>query len=160
VVDCLKQDGQLLHTKINELVIASTKVAHVQLGNSLEHALLVLTKTGYSAIPVLDHSYRLHGQISTTMIVNKILGLERFEYEKLSDHTVDEVMNTKVPRMKESDAFLKALEMSINHPFICIEDENGIFQGILTRRSILAVLYRHFRNLPYPAAENQSTDRT
>ncbi|MDA5107284.1 cyclic-di-AMP-binding protein CbpB [Brevibacillus thermoruber] len=156
----MKQDGQLLHTKINELVIASTKVAHVQLGNSLEHALLVLTKTGYSAVPVLDHSYRLHGQISTTMIVNKILGLERFEYEKLSEHTVDEVMNTKVPRMKESDAFLKALEMSINHPFICIEDENGIFQGILTRRSILAVLYRHFRNLPYPAAENQSTDRT
>ncbi|USG68410.1 CBS domain-containing protein [Brevibacillus ruminantium] len=148
-------DPQLLHSKIKDLVIASTKVAHVQLGNSLEHALLVLIKSGYSAIPVLDHSYRLHGHVSTTNIMNKILGLERFEYEKMADYTVDQVMTTKIARMKDSDEFLKALELSINHPFICIEDENGVFQGILTRKSILALVYRHFRQLPYPAAENQ-----
>ncbi|CAM5788721.1 cyclic-di-AMP-binding protein CbpB [Brevibacillus borstelensis] len=153
----MNPDWQLLHTKIKDLVIASTKVAHVQLGNSLEHALLVLIKSGYSAIPVLDHSYRLHGQVSTTNIFNKILGLERFEYEKMDDYTVDEVMTTKIARMKNSEEFLKALEMSINHPFICIEDEEGVFQGILTRKSILAVAYRHFRQLPYPAAENQAT---
>ncbi|MFY0542690.1 cyclic-di-AMP-binding protein CbpB [Brevibacillus sp. H7] len=143
----MNQDARFLNTKIKDLVIASTKVAHVQLGNSLEHALLVLIKSGYSAIPVLDSSYRLHGQISTTMILEKILGMERFEYENLHQHTVDHVMNTNIPRMKESDDFLKALELSINHPFVCIEDDQGIFQGILTRKAILALVYRHFRQL-------------
>lgn len=153
----MNQDVPLLHTPIKDLIIASTKVAHVQLGNSLEHALLVLIKSGYSAIPVLDHQYRLHGLISTNMIMNKTLGLERFECEKMSEHTVDEVMDTKMPRLKDTDEFLKALEVSINHPFICIDDEEQYFKGILTRKSILALAYRHFRNLPFPATENQSS---
>lgn len=152
----LNQDIALLHTPIKELIIASTKVAHVQLGNSLEHALLVLIKSGYSAIPVLDHQYRLHGLISTNLIMNKSLGVERFEFEQLSDHTVDDVMDTKIPRLKDTEQFLKALEVSINHPFVCIEDDKQIFQGILTRKSILALVYRHFRNLPYPLTENQA----
>lgn len=142
----MDQDTQFLNTKIKDLVIASTKVAHVQLGNSLEHALLVLTKSGYSAIPVLDSAYKLHGQISMTMILEEMVGMQRFEYENLHNHTVDKVMNTKTPRMTESDDFLKALELSINYPYVCIEDGDGIFQGILTRKSILALVYQHFRN--------------
>jgi len=144
----MKQDIPLLHTPLKDLIITSTKVAHVQLGNSLEHALLVLIKSGYSAIPVLDHQYRLHGTISTNQIVNKTLGLERFEFERMSEHTVEEVMETNIPRLKDTDEFLKALELSINHPFICIEDDQQVFQGILTRRSILALAYRQLRNLP------------
>jgi len=134
-----------LHNPINEMMIASAKVAHVQLGNSLEHALLVLIKSGYSAIPVLDSSYRIQGQISTTLILDFILGLERIEHEKLSQHTVDEVMNSKIPRMQVTDHFMKALELSINHPFVCIEDESGKFVGILTRKNILALTYQYFR---------------
>ena len=37
-------------------MIPSERVAHVQIGNNLEHALLVLTKSGYTAIPVLRPS--------------------------------------------------------------------------------------------------------
>ena len=36
-----------LDMQIEEFIISSEKVAHVQMGNSAEHALLVLTKTGY-----------------------------------------------------------------------------------------------------------------
>ncbi|WP_400163440.1 cyclic-di-AMP-binding protein CbpB [Brevibacillus sp. TJ4] len=148
----MNQDIPMLHTPIKDLIIASTKVAHVQLGNSLEHALLVLMKSGYSAIPVLDHQYRLHGTISTNQIINKTLGLERFEFEQMSVHTVDEVMDTKIPRLKDTDRFMKALELCINHPFVCIEDDQQIFAGIVTRKSILALAYRHFRNLPHTSA--------
>ena len=47
---------ELLETNIKDFIIPSEKVAHVQVGNSLEHALLLFTKSGYSAIPVLDPS--------------------------------------------------------------------------------------------------------
>lgn len=140
------QTRQLLENEIKELIIPASQVAHVQLTNSLEHALLVLIKSGYSAIPVLDTSYKICGQISKTLILEAILGIERIEYENLHEHKVEEVMNSKIPRMKETDTFLRALELSINHPFVCIEDESGLFVGILTRRSILALVYRYFRN--------------
>lgn len=48
----------ILDMPIAELVISAEKVAHVQSGNNAEHALLVLTKTGYSSVPVLDVKYR------------------------------------------------------------------------------------------------------
>lgn len=79
------QSYQFMDPKISNYIISSEKVAHVQLGNSLEHALLVLTKSGYSAIPVLDARFRLHGLISSSMITESILGLERIEFEKLSE---------------------------------------------------------------------------
>lgn len=140
-----QETDQLLQNRINELVVPASKVAHVQLGNSLEHALLVLIKSRYSAIPVLDHEYKIKGQISKTMILESILGLERIEYEKLEERVVSEVMDEKIPRMKEDETFLKALELSINHPYVCIEDSEGVFQGILTRRAILAAVYQYFR---------------
>ncbi len=135
----------LLQNKIKELIIPASKVAHVQLGNSLEHALLVLIKSRYSAVPVLDSAYKIQGQISKTMILESILGLERIEYEQLDGRFVEEVMDSNIPHMSEDDYFLKALELSINHPYVCIEDANGVFVGILTRRSILALVYQYFR---------------
>jgi CBS domain-containing protein len=140
------QNGSLMDQEIQELVIPSSRVAHVQLGNTLEHALLVLIKSGYSSIPVLDLKFRLHGLVSKTMILDSILGIERIEYEKLGDRKVEDVMNPKVPKLLETASFMRALELSINHPFICIENAEGIFTGILTRRSILALVYRHLRN--------------
>lgn len=47
-------NGEFLDITVKELMIPSERVAHVQVGNNLEHALLVLTKSGYSSIPVLD----------------------------------------------------------------------------------------------------------
>ena len=86
----------LLDMPISDFIISSEKVAHVQIGNSAEHALLVLTKTGYSSIPVLDVKYRLQGLLSTQMITESILGLERIEYDKLANIKVDDVMDQEV----------------------------------------------------------------
>ncbi|HWO96186.1 MAG TPA: cyclic-di-AMP-binding protein CbpB [Bacillus sp. (in: firmicutes)] len=122
---------------IEDLLISSDKVAHVQIGNSLEHALLVLTKTGYTAVPVLDPTFKLHGLISTTMILDSILGLERVEFERLEHMKVEEVMNKDIPRLHLQDNVYKGLNLMINHPFICVENEEQVFEGILTRRAFL-----------------------
>ncbi|WP_152667685.1 cyclic-di-AMP-binding protein CbpB [Aneurinibacillus tyrosinisolvens] len=131
---------------VKELMIPANKVAIVQVGNSLEHALLVLIKSGYSAIPVVDRDYKLQGLISTTRILDFSLGIERIEYEKLGQHTVEEVMEKKVAWIKESGLFFKALELSINHPFLCVVDDEGVFVGILTRKSILALVHRYLKH--------------
>lgn len=129
--------SDLLSSSIEEYVISAERVAHVQISNNLEHGLLVLTKSGYTAIPVLDPHYKLYGLISSSMILDAILGLQRIEFEKLEELKVSDVMNADIPRLRLQDTIEIGLEKLIDHPFICVENEDGIFEGILTRRAIL-----------------------
>lgn len=133
-----------LKSKISDIMIPSERVAHVQVGNSLEHALLVLTKSGYTAIPVLDPHYRLHGLISTPIIMESILGLERIEYEKLEQKRVEEVMNHSIQCLKVDASLQNTLELLVDNPFLCVENDNGVFIGILTRRAVLKLLKDFF----------------
>lgn len=133
----------LLDTPISDFIIPSEVVAHVQIGNSAEHALLVLTKTGYSSVPVLDTKFHFHGLLSTKKIMDGILGLERIEYERLSTIKVDDVMDRDIVYLKITDTFQKALDLVINHAFLCVVDEEDTFVGILTRRVILKQLKKY-----------------
>ena len=136
-----------LFTPVADFIISSEKVAHVQIGNFAEHALLVLTKTGYSAIPVLDAKYHLKGLLSMGMITDSIFGLERIEYERLADLRVDEIMQTDLPTLKTTDRFQKGLDLLIDHTFLCVTEEDGTFAGILTRR----VIMKQFKKYIYSA---------
>jgi predicted transcriptional regulator len=135
--------SEFLKMNIRDLMIPSERVAHVQVGNSLEHALLVLTKSGYTAIPVLDPHYKLHGLISMPIIMESILGLERIEYEKLEQKRVQDVMKKEIPRLKIDASISNTIELLVNHSFICIEDKEGFFAGIITRSSVLQLLNDH-----------------
>ena len=134
---------EVLDMPIKDFVICSEKVAHVQSGNNAEHALLVLTRTGYSSIPVLDVKYRLQGLLSIKMITEAILGLERIEYDRLANIKVDEVMEKEVVYLQITDTFKRALDLVINHAFLCVVDEEGTFLGIMTRRVILKQLKKY-----------------
>ncbi|MDN7241420.1 cyclic-di-AMP-binding protein CbpB [Planococcus sp. N028] len=129
-----------LETRIEDYIISSEKVAHVQLGNSAEHALLVLTKTGYSAVPVLDLKYRFCGLINAQRITESILGMNHIEYERLPEIRVEDIMQTDLPLIKINDRFQRALDLLINQNFLCVVDDEGMFMGILTRRIIMKQL--------------------
>lgn len=133
--------------KVKDLMISSEKVAHVQLNNPLEHALLVLVKSGYFAVPVLDASYKLAGSISKTVILDQILGIDRFEVERLSELKVHEVMNQDVKSIRKDATFIDGLKAVIDAPYVCVVDEDGFFDGILTRRAILKEVKKdYYRN--------------
>lgn len=134
------QEKKIEDILIEELMISSEKVAHVQINNPLEHALLVLVKSGYAAVPVLDSSYKLVGIIGKTVILNEILGLEHFEIENLSEMRVHEVMKSDIPTLTKNNNLVEGLNAVINHAFVCVVDEDGYFDGILTRRAILKVI--------------------
>lgn len=139
----VSKNRDLLNMGIQDFIISSEKVAHVQSMNNAEHALLVLTRTGYSAIPVLDMKYRLQGLLSMKMITESILGLERIEFDKLNTIKVEDIMDTKVAVLKNTDTFQRALELVINNAFLCVVDEEGMFMGILTRRVVLKQLKKY-----------------
>ncbi|CDQ19927.1 cyclic-di-AMP-binding protein CbpB [Halobacillus karajensis] len=129
---------------VSELMIPSEKVAHVQIGNPLEHALLVLVKSGYSAVPVLDPTYQFQGVISKTKILEETLGIEEFELNRLSEMTVKEVMDNEVPCLQPGDNMIDAMHKLIDFPFVCVTNEEGEFDGIVTRRTILKQFSKHY----------------
>lgn len=134
-----------LFTPIADYIISSEKVAHVQIGNNAEHALLVLTKTGYSSIPVLDAQDRLKGLLSMRTVTDSILGLAHIEYERLPDLKVDEIMKTEIKTIRRTERFQRALDLLIDNNFLCVIDDDGVFIGILTRR----VLLKEFKKFIY-----------
>jgi len=136
-----------LDTPIEEYIISSEKVAHVQINNSAEHALLVLTKTGYSAIPVLDSKYRFCGLINAQRITDAILGMEHIEYERLPEIRVEDIMQTDFPLIHISERFQRALDLLIDQNFLCVIDDDAMFMGILTRRVILKQLKKQIYQL-------------
>ncbi|GLB60388.1 cyclic-di-AMP-binding protein CbpB [Cytobacillus sp. NCCP-133] len=138
---------EFLEFNISDFMIPSERVAHVQVGNNLEHALLVLTKSGYTAIPVLDPHYKLQGLISTPIIMDSILGLERIEFEKLEEKRVEEAMNRTIPQLDIKASFQQTIGLLVDHPFLCVENKEGYFEGILTRRTVLDQLNKHIRRL-------------
>ncbi|WP_455675878.1 cyclic-di-AMP-binding protein CbpB [Pradoshia sp.] len=147
MLEIQKLDGFELAVK--DFMISSERVAHVQKGNNLEHALLVLTRSGYTAIPVLDHTFKLQGLISTPKIMDVIMGLERIEFEKLEEMKVEDVMNADLPCLDVNDPLEEALELLIDHPFICVIEDNGTFAGILTRRQVLKQVNRLVKKIKY-----------
>ncbi|SET92701.1 CBS domain-containing protein [Salinibacillus kushneri] len=148
------ESTEIQQTKVKDLMIPAEKVAHVQNQNPLEHALLVLVKTGYSAVPVLDSNFHLEGVISKTMIIESILGIERIEVEKLSNLRVKSVMGKDFPTLKKNDGFMEGLKVSVDHPFVCVVDEDGYFDGILTRRVILKRLNQYLHENFYQNTNN------
>lgn len=139
-----QESNHIKQMTVEQLMIPSEKVAHVQLNNPLEHALLVLIKSGYSAVPVLDESYKLVGLISKTIILDQILGLDRYEVEKLSEMKVHEIMDDNVIQIEKDASFIDGLKSVIDTPFSCVIDKDGYFDGILTRRAILKIIKRDY----------------
>ncbi len=132
-----------LQRPIKDYIISAEKVAHVQLGNNAEHALLVLTKTGYSSIPVLDVKYRLQGLISAQQITDEILGMDHIEYERLPEIKVDEIMKSDIATIHIEDKFQRGLDLLVNNPYVCVVDDENTFLGILTRRVILKQMKKY-----------------
>src|SRR5690606_19177715 len=111
---------EFIETPLAAFLVSSRRAAHVQRVSSAELAMLVLTKTGYSAIPVLDPKYRFCGLINAQRITDAILGLEHIEYERLPDIKVDEIMQTDLPLINITERFQRALDLLIDQNFLCV----------------------------------------
>lgn len=128
----------LLQDDDGQIFISSENVAHLNINNNLNHALLVLSKIGFSAIPVIDNESHIRGLISMSMIMNAIMGIDAIHYEKLETLKVMDVMDTQIPIVELTDDLEDILRSLIDYSFLCLVDESGLFKGIVTRKEILS----------------------
>ncbi|EJF01433.1 cyclic-di-AMP-binding protein CbpB [Liquorilactobacillus mali] len=154
-----KQMEQMLISKQDGFLIPAEIVANVQEDNHLDHAFLVLTKVKYSSIPVLDKEQHFKGILTLPMLTETMLGLNGIDPTRLSKKKVSEVMQKDFPTIKLPYDVEEILHLLINHPFLIVINDDGVFTGIVTRREVLkAVNYMtHDFDKYYAIREKESS---
>ncbi|GCF93638.1 CBS domain-containing protein [Enterococcus florum] len=138
---------ELMLENKSSMIIPAENVANVMSGNPLEHAFLVLSKAGYSKIPVLDKGDHFVGLLSLNDVVNKMLEIDGIDTTNLSEFSVADVMDTDVAIVREGCELEDLLHLLVDAPFLPVLDEHNIFKGIVTRREILKAVNRTFHEL-------------
>ena len=132
-----KNIEEMFKEPTENIMIPASDVAIVREDDSLVHAILVLSSSGYQTIPVLDKDDRVRGLISISNIVTSPYGLSIFDEEKLSELTVSQVMNQMVPILFDNYNLEDVLRLLINNNFVCVTHKNGYFLGIIPRKVVL-----------------------
>lgn len=128
---------KLFNRPTANLMIPASQVAVVNEEDSLLHAVLVLSNSGYQTIPVIDDNNCIRGLISISNIVTSFDNLSLFDEDKLLKIKVSRVMHQIVPILFDNYQLEDVLSLLINNNFVCITHKNGYFLGIISRRTVL-----------------------
>ncbi|WP_297815397.1 cyclic-di-AMP-binding protein CbpB [uncultured Lactobacillus sp.] len=125
----------LIEEKSGAFLIPASRIAFVQEDNPLYHAFLILTKVKYAKIPVLDSKQRVVGLLSLAMITDKMLTPDDITIDALSELKVKDVMQVKFDTINMVQTELETqLHLLVDNAFLPVVDDEGVFQGLLTRR--------------------------
>lgn len=137
---------KMLLNGLDSIVIPADEVAVVGYNNSLDHALLLMSKNKYSVVPVIDKKSRMKGLISMPLIMDAILEIEDVQFDQLGNIKVHEVIKTEYPAVTMDYELEDVVRTLIHHAFISVIDEDGILIGIITRQEILTGFNRIAHN--------------
>ncbi|MGG5358421.1 MULTISPECIES: cyclic-di-AMP-binding protein CbpB [unclassified Enterococcus] len=129
--------SELLLENQETFLVPAENVANVMHQHPLSHGLLVLSKVGYTKIPVLDKQDHFVGLVGLSGIVNKMMDLNEISMEPLEGLTVADVMETEVPTINESWELEDVLHLLVDASFLPVVDDNQVFKGIITRKELL-----------------------
>ncbi|WP_306485307.1 cyclic-di-AMP-binding protein CbpB [Anaerococcus sp.] len=127
----------MFYRPTENLMVPAADVATCSEEDTLLHAVLVLSNSGYQIIPVLDGENHVRGLISISDIVTSFDDLSLFDEEKLNSIKVKEVMNQVVPILFDNYDLEDVLRLLVNNNFVCITHKNGYFLGIIPRKVAL-----------------------
>ncbi|KAF1296597.1 CBS domain-containing protein [Enterococcus sp. JM4C] len=128
---------ELLLENQETFLIPANNVANVMVEHPLDHCLLVLSKVGYSKIPVLDKEDHLVGLVSLTEVVEKMIDLKEINMAHLNGLAVADVMETSVAVVTEDWDLEEVLHLLVDLAFLPVVNEERVFKGIITRKEIL-----------------------
>lgn len=120
-----------------KLIIPANIVANVMVNNDCYHAFLVLTKIGYSKVPVLDRDQHLCGLLSLSMITEHMLDTNHVASEHLRQLKVKDVMQTNIRTIEDPTDLDEILHLLIDDSFVPVVSDERTFTGIITRRELL-----------------------
>ncbi|MCD2256791.1 cyclic-di-AMP-binding protein CbpB [Agrilactobacillus fermenti] len=135
-----KQISTFLMQNKRHFLIPASQVATVQVDNSLTHAFMVLSKLGYSRIPVVRDDAKFAGELSMPMITEQMLKLDEIDTSCLDQMTVADVMDETVNTVNNPYDLEEIMHLLVDDNFLPVVSEAQDFVGIITRREMMKSL--------------------
>lgn len=130
-----KNIENLLFENKEDFLTPYNKVSMVFNDNTLLHAYMILNNTSYLSVPVLDKKNKFVGLMSIKNIFS-FLGDKIYEgFDILEEYKVEDAMDKDYYIVGENYKLDEVMRALINHNFLVVCDQEGIFKGIITRSS-------------------------
>ena len=101
----------------------------------------VMTRNGYTAIPVLDAEQHYIGTVSEGDFLRHILETGSLDKTNMENHRVRELIHRdRCPPISIDADEDKVVSAALNQNFVPIVDSRNTLCGILTRRGVIAYL--------------------
>lgn len=101
----------------------------------------IMTRNGYTAIPVLDADQHYIGCVSEGDFLRHILTTGSLDKQDMENHRVKELVRRDFcPPISIDADEAKVIESALNQNFVPIIDSRNTLCGILTRRGVIAYL--------------------
>ena len=131
-----KEFETYLQPFVPEYLTPAEDLALVMSNHKVGHVMLLLTRKGYSRIPVMSTDKRYMGTISMADIL-------AYQAEKvlseadLMELEIIEMLNHKIEILTDDADLTEILHKIVDFPFLPVIDQQGIFLGIITRKKVL-----------------------
>ena len=101
----------------------------------------VMTRNGYTAIPVLDADQHFIGCVSEGDFLRHILSTGSVDKQDMEKHRVSELVRRDFcPPISMDASEQEVVHAALNQNFVPIVDSRNALCGILTRRGVIAYL--------------------
>ncbi|MGT2906774.1 cyclic-di-AMP-binding protein CbpB [Streptococcus dentiloxodontae] len=131
-----KEFEQFLISHLDDYLIPAEDLVIFIDTHNADHVLLLLTSNGYSRVPVITKDKAYVGTISISDIINyqEENNLQDWEMASLD---ISHAVNGKIETVSESASLTEVMHKLVDNPFLPVLTEEGVFVGIITRKSIL-----------------------
>ncbi len=112
-------------------------VAYLTMGDSMRQGLEKLRRHGYTALPVIKETGEYAGYISEGDFLRSIFNIGTIDMSDLEDISIDETVHKEDFTVRITASMENLLSTILDHNFVPVVDDRGMFMGIVTRRAIL-----------------------
>lgn len=107
--------------------------------HNVDHAILVLSQISYTRVPVVTDQMKYVGTISLTDILSYQMKQD-YSDEVFSSMDIVHMTKTDGERLGKDYTVTEVLHKLVEESFLPVVSEDGIFEGIITRKSILKAI--------------------
>lgn len=112
-------------------------VAYLSMGDSMRQGLEKLRRHGYTALPVIYEGGQYAGYISEGDFLRSIFNIGTIDMRDLEDITIDESVHKEDFSVRITASMDDLLDAILDHNFVPVVDDRGMFMGIVTRRAVI-----------------------
>lgn len=112
-------------------------VAYLSMGDSMRQGLEKLRRHSYTALPVIYEGGQYAGYISEGDFLRSIFNIGTIDMRDLEDITIDESVHKEDFSVRITASMDDLLGAILDHNFVPVVDDRGMFMGIVTRRAVI-----------------------